>query len=56
MGRRSLQVYFLITAVLLAVFLALDHFHAPSWMGWSVVVTLFVLTLARLAKDRGWFR
>ena len=55
-SRRWLQAYFLLDILLWTGIWAVNHFHAPTWLGWALILTGLVLTLARGAKENGWFK
>jgi hypothetical protein len=56
MSRRWLQAFFLVNALLWMGVWATNHFHGPKWVGGTLVLTGLVLTLARGAKENGWFQ
>jgi hypothetical protein len=56
MSHRWLQVYFLVNTLLWTGIWAVIQFHGPTWLGWTLILTGLVLTLARGAKENGWFK
>jgi hypothetical protein len=56
MSRRWLQAYFVVDILLWTGFWAVIHFHGPTWLGWTLILTGLVLTLGRGAKENGWFK
>jgi hypothetical protein len=56
MSPRWLKAYFLVNILLWAGLWAVYHFHGPTWLGWTLILTGLVLTLARGAKENGWLK
>jgi hypothetical protein len=48
-----LKAYFLVNTLLWTGILAVYHFHGPTWLQWTLILTGLVLTLARGAKENG---
>jgi hypothetical protein len=51
-----LKAYFLVNTLLWTGIWAVNHFHGPTWLQWTLILTGLVLTLARGAKENGWFK
>jgi hypothetical protein len=56
MSRRWLHAYNLVNILLWTGIWAVNHFHGPTWLGWTLILTGLVLALARGAKENGWFK
>ena len=56
MSHRWLQTYFLVNILLWTEIWQVNHFHGPTWLGWTLILTGLVLALARGAKENGWFK
>jgi hypothetical protein len=56
MSNRWLQAYNLVNILLWTGIWAVHHFHGPTWLGWTLILTGLVLALARGAKENGWFK
>jgi hypothetical protein len=54
--KRWLQAYFLVNILLWTGMEAVSHLHGPTWLGWTLILTLLVLPLARGARENGWFK
>ena len=53
---QMVTIYSLVNILLWTGIWAVNHFHGPTWLGWALIFTGLVLTLARGAKESGWFK